>query len=503
MKNRLITYVFGAVAFINLLLVLCYAPFAEYAYKRQTDVPNIVLLVGAVIILLLLYMFIGKFQDKLAMMFGRGYAATGVLLLAELYWTCNAYFKTDWDAGDCLLPSAIELSYGLPVSNSAYFSMCPNNIVLLWIQSKVLKFGWRYSILDGGTGEMSLVVLNCLISVVVALLVYRIVDRLVSQRMALFIWVVYSLYMGLNPWLLISYSDSVALLFPILVVWLYMEKERKPWIKWFLIGFFGFGVFYIKPQGCIVLIAVVLVELLGFINTKIKSWKELLLKGTMILMAVLTAYGAQLLILRDTGLKPEKGRDFGIAHFLMMGLNDETDGGYWEADCIFSYDITDPGERRNANLRASVQRVKEYGFAGMVNHLVKKQLVNFGDGAFAWGGEGVFWAGVYERKNNYMSGMIRSLYYGFEKNMHVMETYMQFFWVWVLCFMSVAALKRENSEMENVCMLSVLGLILFQLLFEARARYVYCYAPLMLVLASVGFASFTEKMKNIIKDFRK
>lgn len=37
--------------------------------------------------------------------------------------------------------------------------MCPNNIVLLWIQSGVLKFGWRFSILDRGTREMSLVVL--------------------------------------------------------------------------------------------------------------------------------------------------------------------------------------------------------------------------------------------------------------------------------------------------------------------------------------------------------
>ncbi|MCM1540433.1 MAG: glycosyltransferase family 39 protein [Blautia sp.] len=503
-KNRLITYVFGAAAFLNLLLVLCYAPFAEYANKRQADLPYIVLLAGAVIALFLLYLLIGRLQDRLAAMFGKGYAATAVLFLAELYWTCNAYFRTGWDAGDCMMPSAIELSYGLPVSNAAYFSMCPNNIVLLWIQSRVLKIGWRFSILDGGTGDMSLVVFNCLISVIAGLLVYRIVDKLIDRRTALFAWVVYALYMGLCPWLLISYSDSVALLFPVLVVWLYLGKDRKPWLKWFLIGFFGFGAYYVKPQACIVLIAVILVELLEAFHARNKNWKAFFLKGIAIGLAALTAYGIQLLIVRDTGLEPEEGRAFGIAHFLMMGLNEETNGSYWQNDPIFSYDIADPKERSRANLQVAGQRVRDYGFTGMIRHLAKKQMVNFGDGAFAWGDEGGFWAAVYDRRNNYMSGMIRSLYYEFEEsNFHVMETYMQFFWVWALCFMSVAALKKRHTRVEDICMLSVVGLILFQLLFEARARYIYCYAPLMLVLAAVGFAGFAEKMKNVIKKCRK
>lgn len=502
-KNRLITGVFGAAAAVNLILVLCYAPFAEYAGKRNTDLPNIVLLAGAAFLLALFYAFIRKFEDKLAGIFGKGYTATGVLFLAEIYWTCNAYFKTGWDAGDCLLPSAIELSYGLPVSNAAYFSMCPNNIVLLWIQSKALKFAWHFSILDGETGMMSLVALNCLISAAAALLVYRIVNKVVNRHAALFAWGLYALYLGLCPWLLISYSDSIAFLFPVLVVWLYIQEGWKTWIKWFLIGFFGFGVYYIKPQGCIVLIAVILVELLEQFFAKDKKWRELTVRGVMILLAIAAAWGIQLLILRDTGLEPEKGRDFGIAHFLLMGLNQETNGGYWQEDAIFSYSFSDPAERRAADLKAAGERVRNYGFIGMLEHLAKKQLVNFGDGTFAWGGEGSFWSEIYERKNSYISGMIRSLYYEGEKNMHLMETYMQSFWVWILCFMGAAILKKEKTKVENIGMLSVLGLVLFQLLFEARARYIYCYVPVMLVLAVTGFESSAEKIKNRIKNFKR
>ena len=108
--NKLTAGIFGAVAVINLLLVLCYASFAEYAWKRNTDLPNIVLLAGAVMILALLYYAVKRLQNPLAKAFGRGYTVSGVLFLAEIYWTCNAYFKTGWDVGNCMLPSAIELS---------------------------------------------------------------------------------------------------------------------------------------------------------------------------------------------------------------------------------------------------------------------------------------------------------------------------------------------------------------------------------------------------------
>lgn len=246
-----------------------------------------------------------------------------------------------------------------------------------------------------------------------------------------------------------------------------------------------------------------MVELLELIYVKDKKWMELLAGGVMILLAMIVAYGIQLWIIKDTGLNPEKGRDFGIAHFLLMGLNENTNGGYWQEDAIFSYDFTDPAERRVADLKAAGERVKDYGFIGMLEHLAKKQLVNFGDGAFAWGDEGGFWGEYYERKNSYISGMIRSLYYGDEKNMHYMETYMQFFWVWILCFMGVVIIKKERFRAENICMISILGLILFQLLFEARARYVYCYAPLMLVLAVIGYENCLEKIKSRIKILQK
>ena len=39
-------------------------------------------------------------------------------------------------------------------------------------------------------------------------------------------------------------------------------------------------------------------------------------------------------------------------------------------------------------------------------------------------------------------------------------------------------------------MLSILGLTIFELLFEARARYLFTYAPLYIILAVLGFSQW-------------
>jgi len=45
-------------------------------------------------------------------------------------------------------------------------------------------------------------------------------------------------------------------------------------------------------------------------------------------------------------------------------------------------------------------------------------------------------------------------------------------------------------------MLSIVGLTLFEVLFEARARYLYTYAPVFCILASSGIEKLENKLKN-------
>ncbi len=48
-------------------------------------------------------------------------------------------------------------------------------------------------------------------------------------------------------------------------------------------------------------------------------------------------------------------------------------------------------------------------------------------------------------------------------------------------------------------LLSVIGLTLFELLFEARARYLFTYVPIYIILALYGFQFVRTKLPEIAK----
>lgn len=63
--------------------------------------------------------------------------------------------------------------------------------------------------------------------------------------------------------------------------------------------------------------------------------------------------------------------------------------------------------------------------------------------------------------------------------------------------LGVSMLKRKDEC--TVAMLSIIGLTLFTLLFEARARYLYTYAPIFIYLAMLSFHQFYQKITKKLK----
>ena len=483
-KNKIIFIAFGSFAVINMLILLFVAPFTDYTWKREFDLPNILLLPIGLIFLGVLYLFVYLLRDKLLRIWGKGGIFTALLFFGEVYWCYNTYFRTGWDAGFSVWPAAVEMSYGVPVTNEWYFSLYPNNILITWIYSVILKINWRFGVLDADTGIFALVTFNCLLSALTAYLLFKIIEKLTNSCTALYAWLVYVVFMGIAPWLLIPYTDSAVLIFPAAIIYIYIYEGKNHYIKWFLIGILTYMSYHIKPQGLIPFVAIVIVEVFELFGTKdIKQFVKPMIGFAVSLLIGIAAYR---LILSDTGIVLEEGRSYGLAHYVMMGLNDKVDGTWSIEDTSFSYEIDDPDERSAAAWKVAGERLKEYGFTGLLGHLVKKQLVNFNDGMFSWTYEGSdFWTEIYERKNDYISGILRSMYYD-EKNRHVLATYLQGVWISILFLMGMSAIGEDRSKVLNICMLTVIGICMSQLLLEARARYLYGFVPIMLILAVVG-----------------
>ena len=51
---------------------------------------------------------------------------------------------------------------------------------------------------------------------------------------------------------------------------------------------------------------------------------------------------------------------------------------------------------------------------------------------------------------------------------------------------NLAAVGSQEEQIENVILLALIGLTVFELIFEARARYLFCYAPVFVLTAVLG-----------------
>ena len=181
----------------------------------------------------------------------------------------------------------------------------------------------------------------------------------------------------------------------------------------------------------------------------------------------------------------------GWQHYFMMGLNVSRDGVYSDEDYVFTKSFSTNEERNEANLQEAKKRIKELGIGGLFQHLSRKQLVNYGDGTFAWNVEGNSFAGDPEWAYNGISDFVRSFIKPDGINYNWFISFKQLIWIMVLfLLLFVFVYPRRMSSYGDNCIIvlamSIIGLTIFELLFEARARYLFCYAPLFVILSGWG-----------------
>lgn len=193
------------------------------------------------------------------------------------------------------------------------------------------------------------------------------------------------------------------------------------------------------------------------------------------------------------------------SHFFMMGLNEERNGVYAGGDVSFSNSIRNAKERRNQNLIVSAERLKQLGFTGYLKHVKKKLLVTYNDGSYAWSEEGGFYSLLYENPNQIVSPFLRSIYYADGKWYKHFLTAAQTSWLMLLTldfFAVFYPVSKEKKKYLAILMLSLLGLMLYEILFEARARYLYIYLPINCILAAFGIRVFYHWMILVWKQIK-
>lgn len=412
------------------------------------------------------------------------------LLPVQLVLCFYAYFITGWDVRG-IVETAYALAGGEADMHIGYLSQYPNNISLVLVFAVLIRV---LRLLLGNPGLdrciYVLIAFQCVLSTCTGLLLRRAAEKaLGSRQLSWCAALIYAGFIGLSPWLMIPYSDSVALIFPTAILALYAWRNDARLGKWVWpgIGVLSGVGYMIKPQVPITAIAIAIVETARCVlERKPAAW--LRRTGLMAaILALLAGPGMQGMI-KAAPIEIRPGRSMNMLHYVMMGLNQETNGSYLYDDVVLTYHAEDKHAQQMPVIRA---RLADMGAQGLAEHLKKKTLTNYADGTFAWSCEGEFYLKWIEDKDAHISPFLKSIVYTGGSRYPIYQTAAQCVWLALLAGCVLFALRQmigraDGTDEAAVMMLCIIGITLFQTVFEARARYLYIYAPFFVLLGAGG-----------------
>lgn len=412
---------------------------------------------------------------------------SSVIMLVFLIITTHFYyFETGWDAGTVIWNAEFLADGRISELNNDYYSIYPNNVLMTVLFSVIIKLG---RLLPVGTDYYILVAFQCICMVVSSFVIYATAIALsFTERQAHFVRCIFILFAGLSPWVVIPYSDTIGMFFMVLILYLY-AKNRFPLVMGILI----IAGSMIKPTVFIFAIALVITGVINRwgkkrdkkTNTNIVLFIIGCVLGYLIAKSAVSFSGFE--------LNPEKSMS--PAHYLMMGLNEDYHGVINVVDQDFSLGIDDSGERIRADLDVAWSRFRDMWPGRFFRHLLRKALYSCGDGTFAWGVEGEFFQYPVWTGNERAEALFRSFYYPDGSRYAVYTGFEQMMWLGLIFFSILCALLNNNKRL-LVLYLTVIGMIMFEMIFEPRARHLLLMVPIICILATGGIVSLSGRLKR-------
>ena len=444
------------------------------------------------------------------------------LLAAEWYISWQMLFYAGWDVSIVSGSADHIWKEGGGIGNFYYYSQYTNNIAIVSILSLVRSIYVHGRELLGQYYYFATVWVGCLQITLAGAALAGCVRQITGSRLwALFSFAWYAKFIGINPWMVVPYTDTYTILFPILTIYLYIQSRKAQGDKrklffLFLAGLAGGYAYLIKPPAVIALLAVVIAELLELVFG-CAAYKRILSLFRLFMLAVsaLVVFSIWQGMLEYSGVIRNPDIALSPTHYLMMGLNEGNNGAYNAEDYGFTSSQPNRTTARKENLRVVKERLREMGPGGYAVFMGRKQLLNYNDGTFAWGQEGGFEIGrpLVEQTltRQRLERVLRT-----EGDFYCLfATYVQGHWVLILTGMSLFLWQligslygntTQNAAGEDagvVMAIALLGTFLYVMLFEARARYLYNMSPVFLLAGVLGIRRVVEVCARKVQESKR
>lgn len=479
---NLIPIIFSIMIVASIIAIIG-ADFFNYYLEREFILPNLITTIIAVALCCCVIFVLSKLKitSKQESLTPKQFLVNLVfifltLYLLQLFILSRIYFYTNWDVKVVLGSADYFLENG-SLGVWEYTSMYPNNLLIIFILALIKMVPVL------GQSHFFLLAINALIINLAGFFTVLTIKRLISYRGGILSLLLIIPLLVLSPWMIIPYTDSFAVLLPILILFIYSKKQKR-WWDYLLIGLItGYG-YYIKPTIIIITIAILIVELLNFTKKHLKTnWKSILKTFIIALAGIVLGACSNPLASKALGfIQDENYHPFTFTHYLAMGQFDERLGMFngWDVADSITHDDS-------YNIQKFWNRLASRTPAQQLKFWVKKLSLNYNDGTFGWGNEGNFYNEIPEHHEGKITNFLQNLFYNDGKYYPIYALIMHLLWIFTLvCCVLTIRHHKNYSKPELVGMLSLIGLTIFLMIFEPRTRYLFCYLPVFIVVAATG-----------------
>ena len=424
-----------------------------------------------------------------------------------------------WDAG-MVAGTAERLALGLPddPSQQQYVAWYPNNAFIV-----ALLHSWDDLALATGHPDLwaAGVVLVAIAMTTAVALAYLAARRLGGPVTAYLTLALALVFVGLSPWSAVTYSDTLTMPFPALVLYLFSLERRRTGVAsraalWAAMGLATWVGCSLKPTAVFALAAAVVVALVVGAHAWRRSARVFLACGAASAAGLVVGALVVGQVVAWQGMEPAReaaAQRLDVTHFLKMGaqqspgVHNDYFGGYSEADVIETRELP-LEDRPRENVESYASRVAEMGPLGYARFLERKAVWTLGDGSFFAWGEGTMSAQPTPFLATDPTSARVQRWFGLHGDRYAATfSLWQGTWLVVLLLVAGAGLARTGSgtgrtqlgPVPTMARISLLMLAAFLLLFEARARYLYLYLPYFLVLAALTLSALAPALSGWVR----
>ena len=279
------------------------------------------------------------------------------------------------------------------------------------------------------------------------------------------------------------YTDTLSMLFPVLIFYLYLlsreRKGRKKACLYLLMGL-ATGVGSLNKVTVLIMVIAVLADAgLRLERKELLKLAACTLGAAAAMNLALNAYMYSAHLSREEAVR----HNTPLLHWVMMGLRG--DGRYNPEDYVFTRSLA-PEQRNAALLEEIGRRVAGRGVTGMLDLFSQKSAIDFGDGTY---GADDFLK-IYPERDTVLhdfvlkDGRFYWLYGGYTTALHI--ALMLSMLIAAYRHIAGGAREREDGDLLLPLYLAVFGVWLFLMFWEASPRYFSNFAPVIIVCGVLG-----------------